>query len=237
LVRSDGKWGFIDATGKWVINPQYDFARPFSDAGLAPIRVDTPAANGGKIEQRWGAIDTTGKMVIQPQFEALEKFADNGMAPATLDSTWGFVDKTGKMKINPQFADAYPYFSTPYGWLARAAIVSGVDDDGDDRWLWGLVDEQGRFKVPAQFTEIEQFDSNGRAVATVGEMHGLVDGDGKLVVNPVYARIARMPGSDRYLFFRKAGANAPADTFEIGEMDRDGKILLTTRGSICAGVE
>ena len=42
---STGKWGFIDKTGHYVINPQFDFAQSFSD-GLAAVRI------GGK----WGYI-------------------------------------------------------------------------------------------------------------------------------------------------------------------------------------
>ena len=35
-AKSDGKYGFIDKTGKYVINPQFDDAEAFSE-GLARV--------------------------------------------------------------------------------------------------------------------------------------------------------------------------------------------------------
>lgn len=92
-VRLDHKWGFIDKTGKYVINPQFDDATPFAD-GLARVKL------GGK----WGFIDKTGKLVIPPQFDLAFPFKD-GLAPVTFDGKWGFIDKAGKLVINPQFND------------------------------------------------------------------------------------------------------------------------------------
>ena len=36
-VEKDGKWGFIDKSGKVGIEPQFDDAEPFSE-GLAKVR-------------------------------------------------------------------------------------------------------------------------------------------------------------------------------------------------------
>jgi len=57
-VLKDGKWGYIDTTGKVVIQPQFVKARFFRE-GLAAVMVGI----------KWGYIDTTGKIVIQPQFD------------------------------------------------------------------------------------------------------------------------------------------------------------------------
>lgn len=54
-AKSGDKWGYIDTTGKFVINPQFDEARLFQE-GLAAVEI------GGK----WGEIDKTGKIVINP---------------------------------------------------------------------------------------------------------------------------------------------------------------------------
>ncbi|NLZ99754.1 MAG: WG repeat-containing protein, partial [Clostridiaceae bacterium] len=51
-----GKWGYIDETGAFVIEPQFDSAQSFLDNGLALVEVD------GK----WGYIDETGAFVIEP---------------------------------------------------------------------------------------------------------------------------------------------------------------------------
>ncbi len=51
----DGKHGYINRTGKVVIQPQFDEAYPFIN-GLAYVR----------IKDKWGYIDRTGKYIWQP---------------------------------------------------------------------------------------------------------------------------------------------------------------------------
>jgi len=52
-VEKNGKWGFIDKTGKEVIPCTYDYAESFSD-GLAKVTINGKA----------NFIDKTGKVVI-----------------------------------------------------------------------------------------------------------------------------------------------------------------------------
>ncbi|MFH1515247.1 MAG: WG repeat-containing protein, partial [bacterium] len=93
-VCVDGKYGFIDKTGKIVINPQFDETWHFSE-DLAPVII-------GDIESgKWGFIDKTGKFVINPQFDWARDFLD-GLAWARIGGEgflgtgkWGVIDKTG----------------------------------------------------------------------------------------------------------------------------------------------
>ncbi|HDS30236.1 MAG TPA: WG repeat-containing protein, partial [Firmicutes bacterium] len=66
-VMIDGKWGFIDKTGKITINPQFDRAESFSE-GLARVRL------GDWKTGKWGFIDKTGQFVISPQFDEASSF-------------------------------------------------------------------------------------------------------------------------------------------------------------------
>ena len=58
MVKIGGKYGFINTAGEFVINPQFDGARDFSE-GLARVNI------GGK----YGFINTSGEIVINPQFD------------------------------------------------------------------------------------------------------------------------------------------------------------------------
>ena len=89
LIKQNDKYGYIDKTGKVVIEPQYERASDFSE-GLAAIAV----------EKKWGYIDTTGKTVIEPQFDAAGKFTDD-LAPVKVEKKTGYIDKTGKYIWNP----------------------------------------------------------------------------------------------------------------------------------------
>ena len=39
-VEQDGKWGYVDETGKMVINPIYDYAEPYAENGIAAVEKD-----------------------------------------------------------------------------------------------------------------------------------------------------------------------------------------------------
>jgi len=54
-----GKWGYIDKTGKFAVNPQFDWALGFSD-GLAAVRIGDVATT------KWGYINKTGRFVWGP---------------------------------------------------------------------------------------------------------------------------------------------------------------------------
>ena len=58
-------WGYIDKTGKTVIESRFDYAFVFSE-GLAYVRID----------KKWGYIDKTGKMVVEPQFDRAFGFSE-----------------------------------------------------------------------------------------------------------------------------------------------------------------
>jgi len=93
-VKLSGKWGYIDRTGRIVINPQFEEAGDFSE-GLARVKT------GGK----WGYVDRTGRFLINPQFEEAGDFSQ-GLARVKLGGKWGYVDRRGEVIIPPQFSEA-----------------------------------------------------------------------------------------------------------------------------------
>lgn len=65
--EKDGKWGFVNTSGKIVIEPTYEKAKSFSNA-LAAVCVD------GK----WGYIDPSNEIVIKCQFVNADYFNEAG---------------------------------------------------------------------------------------------------------------------------------------------------------------
>src|SRR6478672_10570160 len=55
-VRVNGKYGFIDHSGKLKLQPQFDNAGEFKN-GRAPVQMGAA----------WGYVDSTGKLVVNPQ--------------------------------------------------------------------------------------------------------------------------------------------------------------------------
>lgn len=78
-AKKNGKWGFVNADGVWVIEPQYDEADAFSD-GLAPVRTG----------EAWGFINSENKMVIGADFTGAHSFY-GGIAPVKTGNTWTLI--------------------------------------------------------------------------------------------------------------------------------------------------
>ncbi|MBX9886531.1 MAG: WG repeat-containing protein [Flavobacteriaceae bacterium] len=187
-------WGFIDQSGKQVINPQFDAVGDFHDGKCAIKNKD------GK----WGYIDKAGKIIINPQFDSAAGFKD-GKAVVSLDEKAGVIDKDGKYIINPQFGNAYAdgdkYLinqDDKYGWCDREGkiIINPQFDDalffGDSKLAsikssdkWGYIDDEGKFMINPQFDYALPF-MNNLAIVKSGGKYGLIDKEGKYKVNPQF---------------------------------------------------
>ncbi|MCL1854665.1 MAG: WG repeat-containing protein [Clostridia bacterium] len=100
---STGKslYGFIDRTGSVIIEPEWDYAAPFSE-GLAFVTKDE-----GKGDKR-GFIDRAGNVVSEPQWDEADSFS-NGLARVKKDGKWGFIDREGNVVIEPQWEKALSF--------------------------------------------------------------------------------------------------------------------------------
>ena len=62
MVEQNGKYGWIDKSGSYVIQPQYVQTTDFFEDGFAAVH-----AKDGK----WGVIDKSGKYIITPIWDGL----------------------------------------------------------------------------------------------------------------------------------------------------------------------
>jgi len=139
--------GFIDRSGRFAIEPEFDRAEAFSD-GLAAVRVSG----------QWGFIDRTGRFVIEPQFRSVTRFSD-GYATIRVDGKAGYINATGQIVIPPRFDEA-------------AAFSEGLAAVCCDSGRTGYIDKMGRWAIPAHFergTGNASPFSQGVALAKVGE--------------------------------------------------------------------
>jgi hypothetical protein len=134
-VKQDGKYGFIDKTGKIIINPQFNNARSFSE-GLASVCI---GGNGFLCQGgNWGFIDKTGKIIINPQFDFAFPFSE-GLANVNIGNKYGYIDKTGKIVINPQFDDADDFSE------GLASVCKGGNGVSCEGGKWGYIDKTGKY--------------------------------------------------------------------------------------------
>lgn len=153
--------------GKYVINTQFQDARPFLD-GLAAV----------KINNKYGFIDKTGKLIIPHQFDnvgiwyfAISEGLISWPIPVQVSEKWGFIDQSGNYVINPQYDDASSF---------REGLAA-VKKDGK----YGFVDTRGKFVINPQFEGASYFSEGLAAVSTSGKT-GFIDKSGTYVINPQF---------------------------------------------------
>jgi len=145
--------GFIDQSGSFVIQPQFEWAGNFAE-GLAPVGVN----------KRWGYMDKRGRIVIPPQFDDARAFAE-GLAAVQKGKHWCFIDKTGKTLISGPFNDA-DRFS---GGLARVHEGGRFDHypDGPAQWsggAWYYINSKGEKIRRCREDDVYGADGYGREV-------------------------------------------------------------------------
>jgi hypothetical protein len=132
-VRSDGKLGFIDATGKlrFTLPPGTQEALDASE-GMVWFR----SPRGG----RWGFCDDKGRVILESAYDDVEPFSD-GLAAVNLGAKvqaplgdtsggkWGYVDKKGKLVIPVQYEHARP-FSDGLAQVSDSAGAKLLDNSG-----------------------------------------------------------------------------------------------------------
>ncbi|OHD54222.1 MAG: hypothetical protein A2Y33_13035 [Spirochaetes bacterium GWF1_51_8] len=67
-VNINGKWGYLNSSGKWAIKPVYDSARKFSDQAAVTGKMNSHG------ELRYGYIDIKGNFILKPVYLSASDF-------------------------------------------------------------------------------------------------------------------------------------------------------------------
>jgi len=189
MEDDNGKKGFVDATGRWVIPPRYQSVLDFSE-GLAPVEV-----NG-----KWGFIDSAGNEAISPRFDEAYRFLE-GVAVVGLGDTYALIDKNGHVLaqgfdvpglpreglIGVFMGDKWVYLGLNGHQAFPAQFESGNDfSDGlaavERHKKLGYIDRKGQVVIPFQFDWAGDF-SRGLAPARQGDRSGFIDKSGRFVID------------------------------------------------------
>ena len=215
-VPVDGKWGFIDKTGKVVITPSLDAlghcVRRVFTTDLAPVKRD------GK----WVYIDRAGKVVLRvaadlpvrdggPFVEGLARVSVGRIRLGDIGRiTTGYIDRTGAFVIPPRFVAARDFSDGLAAVRLPPRRGCYVDKTGkvivkdcgyaydfkDGRALvrldgaaggqWGLIDKTGKMTVKFPKAERVRPFSEGLAAFFKPPKWGYLDRSGKVVVKPQF---------------------------------------------------
>lgn len=166
----DDRWGFMDRTGRWTIEPRFDAVLPFRNGQAAAGLSDEPS--GSPLEaDHWGVIDAAGRWLIEPNLEWIGRYG-GATSHVSLHGRTGTLDIDGKWRVPPRYADEQ-------GWLripgAQAQHGDGLEPVGVyANHAWVVADARGRKSRPREFAWLTLV--SGRAARSPQLLAYLQDG-------------------------------------------------------------
>lgn len=193
LIFENGKYGYMDSTGKVCIQPVFASADHFSE-GLAAVRKSG----------RYGYINIQGQFVIQPVFDYAEAF-ENGEAKVWLEGKGFSIDKTGKRvpletkkqdrpdwDIDYALSEQLDNEAKSLGYTEITPVYEGRRFAEENSQVWYLTDSNGKKISETPFEEVLGVDSgplqweeiwaDGLAFVETKDGFGAIDRDGNFKV-------------------------------------------------------
>jgi hypothetical protein len=129
---ADEKTGYIDRSGKFVIQPRFDRVQAFSEGRALFFQT---GKNSG-----YGFVDLNGQVVVEPEYVDAKSFSE-GLAAVAIKTSddknlWGYIDEEGQWVIKPQFQNGGSFD----GGLAA------VNCDEYGRYCKAYVDREGKIR-------------------------------------------------------------------------------------------
>lgn len=197
-VLLDGKYGFIGKNGETVLPFIYDEASPFVE-GLAYF----------SIGEEYGFMDKEGNVIIKPDCDTVSSFQE-GLAYFSVDGLYGYMDKTGRIVVEPVYDDA-GCFQDGLAKVMKNGRLGIVGKDGteilapkyDNIWIeedyitaeqdgkMYCFDREGRQCLADAWERIKVYE--GMFCVGKGDKLGLIDGNGVMLLEPVYEEVLPIP--------------------------------------------
>lgn len=196
-VKLNGKWGLIDKTGRFAVEPFCCEIRGFS-CGMAAFS-DVPSDDHGA--GRWGFVSEKWRVAIPARFKQARDFSED-LAGVAHDGKWGFLSKDGSFAIEPRF-DAVGDFS-------EGLCIAKKDKK------YGFLDHSGKFVVKPSFSYLWGF-SEGLARVEIDSKYGFIDREGEIVIPPVFDLAEDFYGGAAFVEFKSRSCL----------IDRKGTVVFT----------
>ena len=124
------RWGFVDKSGKWVIQPTYNDFMVSGIYGRYQVFGDTGLAMVQNTQGKWGAIDKTGKTVIPFQYEKLKPYY-YGLAAFAQNGKYGYLDSKSQVAIPARYVKASGFSSDGYAAVYDGSRAFLIDTKGN----------------------------------------------------------------------------------------------------------
>lgn len=209
VKQTDGKWGFIDASGKkttgFIFDRVESYNRTLGQAtakvwqGSIPYYVDL---TGNCVEAGGLQCPTSSAKSKRPS-EATSSYTDkaNGLSIFQVGRRYGLRKADGSLIFEPTYFNAFRYSeglaavknqAGQWGYIqTNGALTIPVSFENASpfseglaavqrKGLWGYIDQSGKVVIDFQYTEAREFTS-GNAIVKRGKLFYRINRSGKLV--------------------------------------------------------
>ncbi len=248
----DGKWGYIDSTGAWVIEPRFERCIEIFETDRVKVWQ----------KDRWGYIDRSGKWLTELVFNQFTL----GQGAGQNEIVWigkkqGILNPSGTLILPVKYDDIVLFedrawvrsgdklglFALDGHWIFKPSLHwprkrdMPIPTNGGVSWFtrknkWGLLSKEGKILFAPEFAEHEMgrreseawnhpegLDfKNGRAWVVVGSKYQLITDDGRVLFTQALQGVANW-GESLY--------KLTDNNYLQSLISRDGEIQLTAQFS------
>lgn len=124
------RWGFVDASGRFVISPNYTDFRVNDIYGDYEVFGVTGLAMVENAAGKWGAIDKSGKTVIPFNYEHLYTYSF-GLLAFQQNGKWGYLDEDLNVVIPAKYAETTGFNGSGYAVAYDGSKAFLIDSKGN----------------------------------------------------------------------------------------------------------
>lgn len=201
-VKVGEKWGYVNPQGEYIINPQFDFADPFTD-GRALVKV-----NG-----KFGYIDEKGSYAVNPKYKSATIFSEDRAWVVGEGSAPTLIDRDGKELFDMKDVE---FVSPYYDGLAKVEVIG---ENG--KLLYGFINKKGEYVVNPIYEYAGNFSDGMAAISGEGK-EGYINTSGKIIINDTtFSREGSFYDGHAFVGIREKDYS-----LTYGVIDRTGKYLI-----------
>ncbi len=167
-LRGPARVGFINKSGKYVIEPQYfgEVREAGFKDGRALVRLEALHVKDGSFGtgRQNGYLDTSGNLAIPAEYDLASPFSD-GLAKVWRDEKALFIDTSGEVVI-----DVTRYTYTGHFSEGLASVAEVVGRGGKQVKKIGFINREGKVVIPPAYDRVGEF-SEGLCPVAVGWNH------------------------------------------------------------------
>ena len=169
----DGRkcYGFMNISGKIIIEPYFSEVGVFSEDGRCPVCLD----------RKWGIIDKFGNLVVSFEFDEIRNNPSEGFWTCYLhDRGYGFLNLDTGRGIVCQYSSC-GIFSDGVVPVQKDGYWGAIDMEGNTAVEF-LYDEMLHWQIPFSYEEHELAFVNGLIPVMVNGAKGVIDSAGNYIL-------------------------------------------------------